>query len=544
MKSVLFCIFSLLICCMMLCSLLIACEDDKKPAGPGEQKPEGEMSQAEKVLNQFEKTDYDGKVEFLIAASSSYENRFVIEQFTSDDDLNGNAVHDELFRRDSMIEAYFNIAIVYDDVLDSQMANHVSSSIGAGDDEYSLILATLGGTARTLFNNDYLRNLYDFEDIDLSQPWWNKQSVNNFEVNGKIFMATGAITNRYVYAPYAMLFNTYLIHEFEMESPYDLVDEDRWTMETFTIMIEDTHRDEGNGEVGLEDFYGLAPASDSETAYYFACGGQMVAKQGDELVPVYEEKINYEILQDVMDMYATDDVLKFKNTYDSNATFKDGRAIFHSTALCDITMLSNMNDKYGIVPMPKYDEDQENYISNANRSIPSQGIFESSTGELLLKAKEEFMQINTPRLQGVCSKGGATGDLKDVEILAQSERGNIVVASRDKLKPIAEAKRLLVCYITDAQNSGIKFANAKGSRVVSLGDPKTNVVLLKTGSFEVKIHNKNAAKMKAWAVAANGERYLKFGEKNVKVDGEYITLSVDTDKMQYGPTFYFELNVE
>jgi hypothetical protein len=209
----------------------------------------------------------------------------------------------------------------------------------------------------------------------LSQPWWNKQSVNNFEVNGKIFMATGAITNRYVYAPYAMLFNTYLIHEFEMESPYDLVDEDRWTMETFTIMIEDTHRDEGNGEVGLEDFYGLAPASDSETAYYFACGGQMVAKQGDELVPVYEEKINYEILQDVMDMYATDDVLKFKNTYDSNATFKDGRAIFHSTALCDITMLSNMNDKYGIVPMPKYDEDQENYISNANRSISTMAVF-------------------------------------------------------------------------------------------------------------------------------------------------------------------------
>lgn len=187
---------------------------------------------------------------------------------------------------------------------------------------------------------------------------------------------------------------------------------------------------------------------------------------------------------------------------------------------------------------------KEGRLSNANRSIPSQGIFESSTGELLLKAKEEFMQINTPRLQGVCSKGGATGDLKDVEILAQSERGNIVVASRDKLKPIVEAKRLLVCYITDAQNSGIKFANAKGSRVVSLGDPKTNVVLLKTGNFEVKIHNKNAAKMKAWAVAANGERYLKFGEKNVKVDGEYITLSVDTDKMQYGPTFYFELNVE
>jgi hypothetical protein len=38
-------------------------------------------------------------------------------------------------------------------------------------------------------------------------------------------------------------------------------------------------------------------------------------------------------------------------------------------------MLSNMEDKYGIVPMPKYDEDQENYISNANRSISTMAVF-------------------------------------------------------------------------------------------------------------------------------------------------------------------------
>jgi len=100
----------------------------------------------------------------------------------------------------------------------------------------------------------------------------------------------------------------------------------------------------------------------------------MVKKDGDELIPVYEDGPNVTLLQLVIDMYDTDDVLKFKETYDSNATFKDGRAIFHSTALCDITMLANMEDKYGIVPMPKYDEDQENYISNANSSISTMAV--------------------------------------------------------------------------------------------------------------------------------------------------------------------------
>lgn len=367
-------IICFLMAALMLLCAFVACDNKKTPSTDNGGQLTGDgQSPEEKVLHSFERVDYKGDV-FTIAASSSYENRFVIDQFPVFDDYNGNIVHDALFDRDMMLEEYFNISIEYDDVLDSQMATHVSPGISAGDDEYSLILANLGNAVRKLFNADYLRNLYDFEDIDLSNPWWNRQSVENFELNGKIFMATGAITNRYVYAPYAMLFNTRLITEWGLENPYDLVESGDWTLENFQIMIEETYTDDGNDVVGVEDFYGLAPSSDSETAYYFACGGRLVQKTGDELLPVYENKTNVDLLQEVVEMYLTDDVLKFKELYDSNATFKDGRAIFHSTALCDITMLSNMVDKYGIVPMPKYTVDQDRYISNANSSISTMAV--------------------------------------------------------------------------------------------------------------------------------------------------------------------------
>ncbi|MBE6620420.1 MAG: hypothetical protein E7625_03540 [Ruminococcaceae bacterium] len=367
-------IFCFLMTILMLLGTLLACKPDSNTPGGNQENPSTDgASKEEQVLHSFERVDYKGDI-FMIAASSTYENRFTIDQFAVDDEYNGNIVHDALFYRDTMIEEYFHINIEYDDVLDSQIAAHVSPGIRTGDDEYSLILANLGNAARKLFDADLLRNLYDFEDIDFSKPWWNRQSVENFELNGKIFMATGAITNRYVYAPYAMLFNTRLIGELSLENPYDMVESGDWTLENFKLMIEDTYNDDGNDVVDLEDFYGLAPASDSETAYYFACGGRMVKKDGDELIPVYEDGPNVTLLQLVIDMYDTDDVLKFKETYDSNATFKDGRAIFHSTALCDITMLANMEDKYGIVPMPKYDEDQENYISNANSSISTMAV--------------------------------------------------------------------------------------------------------------------------------------------------------------------------
>jgi hypothetical protein len=47
-------------------------------------------------------------------------------------------------------------------------------------------------------------------------------------------------------------------------------------------------------------------------------------------------------------------------------------------ALCDITMLNDMQDAYGIVPMPKYDEYQEALYSNANRYISTMALLPSS----------------------------------------------------------------------------------------------------------------------------------------------------------------------
>lgn len=390
MKTILVRIFCLLLCGLLLLCPLIACDNGGNGNSGGNanngnnnntqtQNPDGKPT-AQSVLHSF-RQDHFGGNEFLIAAASSYENRFVIDQFPTSEEITEDMVQNELFKRDSMIEEYFGITLVYDDVLDSQMYEHISGGISAGDDEYSLVLASLAKTAQIMFNNDLLRNMYDFADIDLTASCWNKQSVDNFEIGGNIYMATGAITNRYVYAPYAMLFNSRLIVDLGLESPYTLVDENDWTLEVFAMMIEDTYVDDGNEEVGLEDFYGLAPASDSETAYYFACGGQLVAKNGNTLIPVYEEEENYDLLQTIIDMYRTDDVLKFKSVYDSNVTFNDGRAIFHSTALCDITMLSEMKDNYGIVPMPKYSADQENYVSNANRSISTMAVLPRTVQE-------------------------------------------------------------------------------------------------------------------------------------------------------------------
>jgi hypothetical protein len=174
------------------------------------------------------------------------------------------------------------------------------------------------------------------------------------------------------------------LSDHNLENPHVLVENDEWTLEKFSEMVEDTYTDlNANDKVDLEDYYGLAPASDSETAWYFACGASFLSKSEDsELTYTYLDDANTFILDDVIALYDSENVLKFQDTYDSNKAFREGRALFHSTALCDITMLNDMADEYGIVPMPKYDEYQKELYSNANRYISTMAVIPSSVTDI------------------------------------------------------------------------------------------------------------------------------------------------------------------
>ena len=116
-----------------------------------------------------------------------------------------------------------------------------------------------------------------------------------------------------------------------------------------------------------------------------------------------------------------------------------------------------------------------------------------------------------------------------------SRAGNLFVAAREGMKPIRTANRLVVGYVTDAQNTGLTLASAKGDRLV---DPGKLPLLYATGSFRVEVRTDRAQTLKAWAVADDGARLQ---ELPLNRRAESVELSVDTAALPCGPVFYFEL---
>lgn len=174
-------------------------------------------------------------------------------------------------------------------------------------------------------------------------------------------------------------------------------------------------------------------------------------------------------------------------------------------------------------------------LPSGNATDPEKGVFESSTGELYLDAERSFMSVQTPRLQGICGRGGEKTALKDFIVKKMSRDGNLFVAARDGMRPISEAERLVVGYVTDVQNTGLKLADEEGCFLI---DPGKAPRLYATGSFTVSVRNSASRKLRAWAVGNNGARLAEIPLKKVK-DG--VVLSVDTAELPCGPVFFFEL---
>lgn len=157
-----------------------------------------------------------------------------------------------------------------------------------------------------------------------------------------------------------------------------------------------------------------------------------------------------------------------------------------------------------------------------NRTDPEKGIYESSTGELYMNAPKHYMQIVTPRFEGICGEAGTTAKLPSLEVLAMSVRGCLALTGTDGGKTIADASRMVLVFATDARNSGMSFSDPDGCVLRNNGKAP---VLVRTGTFKVKILCGTADTVRVYALRDDGSRLRKLPFRR---DGKWIELPVNT----------------
>jgi hypothetical protein len=97
----------------------------------------------------------------------------------------------------------------------------------------------------------------DIPNIDLSRPYWNQGANKALTIKNNQYVALGNFNFASYELSHAMLFNKSMINDFELENPYQLVKDGKWTLAKMEEMMKAVIADlNGDGVMDDKDRYG------------------------------------------------------------------------------------------------------------------------------------------------------------------------------------------------------------------------------------------------------------------------------------------------
>ncbi len=313
--------------------------------------------------------------DFSILGREELENDFYVESFGADE--NG-FLDDAIYTRNKVVENDYkiNITCVFPSGDYTKVNELIQLQVSGGLDDYDMAIGHKYSFT-TCAQNNYLLDLGSIDSINLENVWWDSACLENLTVDGKTYMMVGDILPSSMLISACFVFNKKMMNELGKEEPYGLVTSGDWTLDAFNAMTADVTMDKnGDGTIRYQDdIFGLTTwVYDAPYSMFYGAGGKFVIIDPDTRMPSlqYDTETVFNIYSKLYEAtitnqaYQVTDVTYYKTNYD---VFTEGRALF-----CDITLnkistfLSDMKEDYGIVPVPKYDQFQKEYLSFVNGS--------------------------------------------------------------------------------------------------------------------------------------------------------------------------------
>ena len=311
----------------------------------------------------------------------------VASEFTVDE-ATGDVVDDAIFDSFRSVEERLNVNINtvkrpgHTTQYREEYMKHITSTILAGDDEYDWVDLMIGNSP-TLMNQGVFMDIAQNEYIDLDKPYYLGGLMDQCAIDGKLFFVSGDASLGYMKCAFCMYFNQRLMDEFKTENPYKLVDSGRWTLDKLGELSTKASADlNGDGKYDLEDKLGFVVHDRNHPkGFWISTDSLMYTKDSSgEWKFTYGSERDADVINKLYNILyvneggyfpgVTNAVPAELETYNKVASKFASGEIFIMTAEMDdsVAQLRDMKDDYGILPMPKYDENQDKYISQLGTS--------------------------------------------------------------------------------------------------------------------------------------------------------------------------------
>jgi len=303
---------------------------------------------------------YDG-YEFKIANAAYGNTKYTYSYLTAENET-GNPIADATFKRNQKILDQFGVTVADINVTTAEFTTLQASQ----DNTYALATVDLSHVM-SLVTKGYAIDFNNISTIDLSMPWWDQNARVKLSVNNKLYYTFSDFTIYALDNTRAVYFNKNLILDLGLESPYQLVEDNQWTVEKMIVMGIDAVQDNGDGIYDSNDRYGIVnTATTVYEAMLTGCNAEIV-KQGDDGVPYFccfdEKDYFVSVYNFLLEQFNRNNVYYISDTNTERTMFASGNALFVVDTLLEASILRMEEIDFGILPVPKYSSEQESYLN-------------------------------------------------------------------------------------------------------------------------------------------------------------------------------------
>ena len=351
---------------------MVSCGDNKTPTVTPTENKTTESENAtttEEVVNPKDPNyisdlganDFDGYVfNVLGRGTPDAEGSWYTWEIYAENE-NGELINDAVYRRNMILEGKYNVIIKETKVVNTLLKS-VRSAIQAGDNLYDLICPPMK-EAGTLATEGSLVDLKTVPNLNIKKGYWNQNLDKYTSINNKLFYISGDLNIMDKQATWVLYFNKNLLSNLRLESPYNMVRDNKWTMDVYNVMLKNVTTDvNGDGKYDKYDRFGLLTHDGGLAGFDYYAGEPIVSKSSTgEFTLSFNNERTVNAIDKGIEMISDNKTYLFPDWKLGQDMFEAGQSLFYLEVLDKTGQLRNMEIPFGVIPFPKLDENQPQY---------------------------------------------------------------------------------------------------------------------------------------------------------------------------------------
>lgn len=382
----------------------------------------------------------------------------------------GESVEDAVYVRNRAAEEKLNFTIKVEKSDITTMRSTLNKVVSAGEDVYDIVYLPLyhGGST---FGSDNVLNLKTVDTLMLDQPWWNQSFIETATLQDDVLYTTIDYVNLMGYS-YANIicFNKDMMRNLGFDSsPYDLVRSGEWTFDAMLSYMKSAvnmgSQSDFKADLSGDAVYGFACQHEEGPLMLTQGSGSFLVTVDENRIPVLNDDLTRlsNVCDKLSEMLSQPGYCVMVNVEGHQGIdyFLNGRALFYHASLgqCGSARFRGMEQEFGILPAPKYDENQDRYYTNLSQytfgmNIPVTAQDPNRTGSIMDYLAYLSYQDVIPVLQeSLCYKGMRDDDsIEMMNLVLETEVVDLTTASG-----IANEQMTNIC--SNIVNGKLQFAS-------------------------------------------------------------------------------------